>query len=68
MVMVSRMTTGTAMATAMVEGSETAMLAPSRTRLGTRTRARERAKPKQLWCGRGQFDNGLGAGEATRAT
>ncbi len=68
MVMVSEMATGTAMATAMVEGGETATLVPSRIRQGTRARARERAKPKQLWCGRGQFGNGVGAGEATRAT
>jgi hypothetical protein len=46
MVMVSGMTTGTAMATAMVEGGETATLAPSMTRQGTRARYRERAKPK----------------------
>ncbi len=47
MVMVSGMATGTAMAMAMVEGDETAMLAPSRMRQGTRARAREKAKPKQ---------------------
>ncbi len=47
MVVVLGMATGTAMATAMVEGGETATLAPSRTSQGTRARARERAKPKQ---------------------
>ncbi len=47
MVMVLGMATGTAMAMAMLEGGETTMLAPSRTRQGTRARARERAKPKQ---------------------
>ncbi len=47
MVMLSGMATGTAMAMAMVEGGETATLVPSRTRQGTRARARERAKPKQ---------------------
>ncbi len=47
MVMVSGMATGTAMVTAMVEGGEAAMLAPSRMRQGTRAGARERAKPKQ---------------------
>ncbi len=47
MVMVSGMATGTAMVMGMVEGSETATLAPSRMRQGTRARARERAKPKQ---------------------
>ncbi len=45
--MVLGMATGTAMATAMVEGGETALLAPSRMRQGTRARARETAKPKQ---------------------
>jgi hypothetical protein len=45
--MVSGMATGTAMVTAMVEGGETATLVPSRTRQGTKVRARERAKPKQ---------------------
>ena len=47
MVMVLGMATGTAMATVMVEGNETATLAPSRMRQGTRARAREKAKPKQ---------------------
>jgi hypothetical protein len=47
MVMVSGMAIGTAMATAMVEGGETATLMPSRTRQGIRARARKRAKPKQ---------------------
>ncbi len=47
MVMVLGMATGTAMVMAMVEGSETATLAPPRTRQETRARYRERAKPKQ---------------------
>ncbi len=47
MVMVPGMATGTAMVTAMVEGGETATLGPSRTRQGTKARAREREKPKQ---------------------
>jgi hypothetical protein len=45
MVMVLGNATGIAMATAMVEGSETATLAPTRTRQGARARAR--VKPKQ---------------------
>ncbi len=59
MVMVSGMATGTAMATAMVEGSETATLAPSRMRQETKARARERAKPN---------NNGVGKGDLVMAS